>query len=1857
MSKISYCAADCAGLYLKKNREMAEKIPSPARVSFTFFPFTLQMKAYHVARLFLVQTLSWITAFCGIAISAQNSWAQSIQAGNVTTLLGPSFFVDDASDGGSDTDLAQSWIASFTRLFSGQLTANQGPTRVILTGFGFAAHPSASANNATSVAVTFTYLGADEAIDGGDDILIGTATGSLTFTGGGEYAFRFASPLTADLPITGRRFRIQIAMSNATNNGSLKLKTGALVSEPSVNGAKLSVAGLTTPLIRPGRVNLAKFQPALVSSTNGQRHAAYLTDGVTGNDSRWDSATWQYNNAVLDFPYPIEVGSSQVFAGIDDTLPISNYSIQYLNGDTWVTIPGASIANNTNVENQFIFSSSITAKTFRLIAQEAPLRIREWALYPPNGPNGFPLGTDLTVNLAYQRPALATAHTAGHFPLEAVDGRTHIGSFWRTTASGTNTLTVDLQVQTKIGSAHLYSGSPSVAPLPAFVLQSWDGAAWQDIPGTSITENTTADLVISFTPISTSQVRLRFTNPGTTTIREWQIFPANLDNVGYPLGTSTIASGAVANYDTYHDAFYQILNPSSNRFITVANSADPALSQSGLTAAQGQYQVLLNLADGSYRLRNRATGKCLSGAQLSKAPGLPLRDETYTALPHQDWILSPTGGGTFEFINQWSGLAIDTQGASTAASTPLIQNTATSSVTQRWQIVEAEKYPKKGIGGTQYAAPTESKWVYRWGPVPMHALPFDTSFYPMQWGSFAWDFESSSTAFWQYYPAWRSRADGNHLMGFNEPDRFDQAGQSLDPARPRNIDEFDPNRTIAESVRLWPRLLALDQPLVSPVPASDTSNWFPDFYNQANNLGYRVDYTSIHLYPGPSSGSSNGLIGSLQNAYNNFDRPVWLTEFSFVDWGKNQSWSEEDNYQALAEFLWRAEGLSWLRKYALFVFTEDDEWPEPANSWQNVTPAPRSNSYDRNGNLTAFGKLYAGWDNDNTVRNDKTYYLHHRQSHKRLANLTTQAPPVGRSIRTEGSMVHWTLVSTGVTNRFYVVSSLDRRRLSSNGTTVTMVAANTTGTSVEWERTETQHGWFYLEHPQSSRRLQLTFDNSNSVSSYTMAATTVTTDAVQWRFIVPSHDPVWTGTVSNAWTNTQAWSPSKPASQNDNVTFNDLSTSNLSTTLGDNFHIQGLVVQNPSGNVSIGGTHTLTISSGGIDLSAATRNLTLTIPTILSAAQTWNVGAGRTLSVNGAVSGAFPLTLAGSGITIIGAAINPLTQVSIPTGTTLHTSASSVLASGATASSLAVSGTLDLRGTQQTLNFLTGSGLIDNTSATAATLTLGQNDTIGTLNARLQNTVGSLTLIKTGAGNLTLPLANAHTGGFTNHGTGSIIPQHAEAFGSGPVVMNGSTLISSAANYTFANNLTLNSATLRVGGSNSRTLTWNGSVIATGNTLISADNGTSGITINGNMDIAGATVTLQSFNYGTNIIHGSISGANGNLILTGTNAILDLHGENTYGGTTTIGNDTFLRIFGNGCLPSNGTVIVNGSWTIRNTNNWIHTGTITGDMTNAINLNAGANVTLAGSISGVQNINVDNVGINVNNAGTNVALTGVVSGATNLSILTTLDANGNGATLRLGGSHTYTGNTSIQRGRLLLIGSNALPDASAVSIGIATLDAATFTDTTGTLDPTTTSATIHLGTGATLAFANSSAVSWTGGRLNVTGSFVSGSSLRFGTNASGLTSTQLGLITVVGVPGPYSLTSTGFLNAASAPVLPFDVWKSANAASGAIYNDHDNDGVANGIEHFLAGTGNSTGFTALPGVDAASMSVTWVRAATYTGSYGTHFVVETSTALGGTWTSAPLGTAAGQVQITGQQVRYRFPNGTKGFARFKVLAP
>jgi hypothetical protein len=99
------------------------------------------------------------------------------------------------------------------------------------------------------------------------------------------------------------------------------------------------------------------------------------------------------------------------------------------------------------------------------------------------------------------------------------------------------------------------------------------------------------------------------------------------------------------------------------------------------------------------------------------------------------------------------------------------------------------------------------------------------------------------------------------------------------------------------------------------------------------------------------------------------------------------------------------------------------------------------------------------------------------------------------------------------------------------------------------------------------------------------------------------------------------------------------------------------------------------------------------------------------------------------------------------------------------------------------------------------------------------------------------------------------------------------------------------------------------------------------------------------------------------------------------------------------------------------------------------------------------------------------------------------------------------------------------------------------------------------------------------------------------------------------------------------------------------------------VEFFLGGTTDTTGFTTpLPGVDTAldgTLSVTWTKAATYTGTavYGNEYVVETSDTLTGAWTEETIG--GGNITLNVNDVKYTFPSplDNKKFARLKVTGP
>jgi autotransporter-associated beta strand protein len=131
--------------------------------------------------------------------------------------------------------------------------------------------------------------------------------------------------------------------------------------------------------------------------------------------------------------------------------------------------------------------------------------------------------------------------------------------------------------------------------------------------------------------------------------------------------------------------------------------------------------------------------------------------------------------------------------------------------------------------------------------------------------------------------------------------------------------------------------------------------------------------------------------------------------------------------------------------------------------------------------------------------------------------------------------------------------------------------------------------------------------------------------------------------AASAWTG--AFVPVAP----DTATWNAASLAGA-MTLGSNLNWAGLIVNDPAGPLTFNGTQTLTLGSAGLNLSAATVNLTLNHPVTLGENQTWNVGAGRTLAANGQISGARSLTKSGTGSVILAGANSFSGNVNISAG-------------------------------------------------------------------------------------------------------------------------------------------------------------------------------------------------------------------------------------------------------------------------------------------------------------------------------------------------------------------------------------------------------------------------------------------------------------------------------------------------------------------------------------------------------------------------------------------------------------------------------
>lgn len=225
-----------------------------------------------------------------------------------------------------------------------------------------------------------------------------------------------------------------------------------------------------------------------------------------------------------------------------------------------------------------------------------------------------------------------------------------------------------------------------------------------------------------------------------------------------------------------------------------------------------------------------------------------------------------------------------------------------------------------------------ANWHYSWGPDILEQAP-GVEFVPMIWG--VKDDQNSRAGFLEQIAKLKTGAGGKGapgvLLGFNEPDRKDQA-----------------NMTVELALELWPKLMETGYRLGSPSPRTD-SQWMLEFMRRAEEKDYRVDFICVHWYGGSNV---EGFISALKRYHALYGRPIWITEFACADWRAktlaDNKLTKEKVQGFMRTVLPLLDELEFVERYAWFPFDEGSRFGGP------------SALFRRDGSLTDLGKIYAG---------------------------------------------------------------------------------------------------------------------------------------------------------------------------------------------------------------------------------------------------------------------------------------------------------------------------------------------------------------------------------------------------------------------------------------------------------------------------------------------------------------------------------------------------------------------------------------------------------------------------------------------------------------------------------------------------------------------------------------------------------------------------------------------------------------------------------------------------------------------------------------------------------------------------------
>jgi autotransporter-associated beta strand protein len=518
------------------------------------------------------------------------------------------------------------------------------------------------------------------------------------------------------------------------------------------------------------------------------------------------------------------------------------------------------------------------------------------------------------------------------------------------------------------------------------------------------------------------------------------------------------------------------------------------------------------------------------------------------------------------------------------------------------------------------------------------------------------------------------------------------------------------------------------------------------------------------------------------------------------------------------------------------------------------------------------------------------------------------------------------------------------------------------------------------------------------------------------------------------------------SSETDGSTTNDNLKLAASTTFNSNTTFNSLIVSG-SANETIGGTGTLTITSGAVLLNPTNSGSnTSTINSALNfgTAQGY-IGASynRNTSINGVISGSGGLTLyqvtqngdsatinfgssgqnTYTGNTYILGSVTLGSQTALPAFST----------GGRTGDVyIGANGTLRLTtfgGGTASMNGLNGSGLVIYTNSAAEGLSLGDNNATGTFTGAINNSSGGLlSLTKIGTGTETLSGTNNTIRGAVSIQNGALAVTTLNSV-TGGVASSSLGAPTSATNATIALGSTMTTGELSdigTGETTDRVINLAGT---TGGGILD-QSGTGLLKFTSNFTATGAgskTLTLQGSTTGAGEIDGQIvnnSTLNTTSLVKAGTGTWTLTGSNTYSGGTTVNGGTLLAsntvaggsATGTGSLTVNAGATFGGNGTSSGTSFSV-TGTATSaranvlvGLTSVADTTVGNILTLKGS-TGTSTIADANLTFNLSATSTasnqlSVGATNIGFGTDNKSVLFSLNLQGEPAIVPNGTLYT-----------------------------------------------------------------------------------------------------------------------------------------------------------------------------------------------------------------------------------------------------------